>query len=85
MLNEFYAFLDIEPIPGGDDVDWWVDGDNEFYWIYFNHVRSMVDDGLSGEIECYIIDVEQPGSPAAGLSLKRKKHNLCYGKEVNAS
>ena len=78
MLNEFYAFLDIEPIPGGDDVGWWVDGDNEFYWIDFNHVRSMVDDGLSGEIECYIIDVEQPGSPAAGLSLKRKKHNLCY-------
>lgn len=63
MLNEFYAFLDIEPIPGGDDIGWWVDGDNEFYWIDFNHIRSMVDDGLSGEIECYIIDADPPGAP----------------------
>lgn len=62
-LNEFYAFLDIDQVPGGDEIGWWVDYDNEFYWIDFNHVMSMVDDGLSGEIECYIIDVEQPGSP----------------------
>lgn len=61
-LNEFYSFLDIDLVPGGDDIGWWVDPENEFYWIDFNHVLSMVDDGLNGEIECYIIDVEQPGS-----------------------
>ena len=30
------------------------------YWVDFNHSKAMVDDGLNGEIECYIIDVDFP-------------------------
>ena len=30
------------------------------YWVDFNHSKAMVDDGLNGEIECYIIDTDFP-------------------------
>lgn len=58
-LNEFYDFLGISHVHGGDDIGWWVDPDNEFYWINFNHIRAVLEDNL----ECYIIEVEEPGSP----------------------
>lgn len=57
-LNGFYTFLGIEKIPEGDAVGWMVsDG---LYWVDFNHSKAMVDDGLNGEIECYIIDTDLP-------------------------
>ena len=57
-LNDFYTFLGIEKIPEGDAIGWMVsDG---LYWVDFNHSKAMVDDGLNGEIECYIIDVDFP-------------------------
>ena len=57
-LNDFYTFLGIEKIPEGDTIGWMVsDG---LYWVDFNHSKAMVDDGLNGEIECYIIDVDFP-------------------------
>lgn len=59
-LNEFYELLGIEKIHGGDDIGWWVDPECEFYWIDFNHSRAMIDDGLSGEVECYIIETSEP-------------------------
>lgn len=55
-LNEFYGFLGIEPVPDGDDIGWWVDGECEFYWIDFNHIRALLEDGL----ECYIIEANEP-------------------------
>lgn len=57
-LNEFYRFLGIECVPEGDEIGWMVsDG---LYWVDFNHNRTMVDDGLNGEVECYIIDAPFP-------------------------
>lgn len=55
-LNMFYEFLGIEPKQDFAGLGWWVD--DELYWIDFNHSRAMVDDGLSGEVECYIIDMD---------------------------
>ena len=55
-VNMFYEFLGIEPQQDFAGLGWWVN--DEMYWIDFNHSKAMVDDGLSGEIECYIIDME---------------------------
>jgi len=61
-LNEFYKFLGIKGIPAGDAVGW-NSCNGDIYWIDFNHSLAMVDDGLNGEVECYIIDmVFQPDS-----------------------
>lgn len=54
-LNMFYEFLGIEPRQDLAGLGWWVS--DELYWVDFNHSKAMVDDGLTGEIECYIIDM----------------------------
>lgn len=43
-LNEFYDFLGIKPIDGGDSIGWSC-GEN-MYWIDFNHRKVTLDDGL---------------------------------------
>ena len=55
-LNQFYEFLGIEPKKELSEFGWWVD--DELYWIDFSHTRAMVDDGLSGEVECWIIEMD---------------------------
>lgn len=51
-INDFYEFLGIAPIEGGDDAGWfWEDG---ITWIDFNHHKTVLDDGL----EVYVIDLE---------------------------
>lgn len=50
-VNEFYEFLGLCPIDGGDEVGWTMaDGIN---WIDFNHRKVQLDDGLS----CYVIEM----------------------------
>lgn len=57
-LNNFYKFLGISPIPEGDTIGWMVsDG---LYWVDFDHHKAAVDDGLNGEVECYILDIPFP-------------------------
>lgn len=57
-LNQFYEFLGISKVQGGDEVGWMVsDG---VYWVDFDHQKTVVDDGLNGEVECYIIDAPFP-------------------------
>lgn len=57
-LNNFYEFLGISPIPEGDTIGWMVsDG---LYWVDFDHHKAAVDDGLNGEVECYILDIPFP-------------------------
>lgn len=58
-LNEFYKFLGIDEIPLGETVGW-NSCNGDIFWIDFDHIRTMVDDGLNGEIECYIIDMVFP-------------------------
>lgn len=64
-LNEFYSFLGIDPVEGGDDIGWFID-DDEIYWIDFSHPKTEIDDGLDREpIPCWIIDpVFDPKAPA---------------------
>lgn len=63
-LNELYKFLGIDPIKGGDDIGWWVDYENEVYWVDFNHVTSYMDDGPNNpEVECLIIEFPHPPCP----------------------
>lgn len=59
-INEFYDFLGIDHIPGGDDVGWVLDpgydNDGGCAWIDFTHQKVELEDGL----ECYIIWYDFP-------------------------
>lgn len=52
LLNEFYAFLGLDPTDYGSEVGWCIT-DDEIYWIDFNHRKVIMDDGL----ECCIIEM----------------------------
>lgn len=58
-LNEFYEFLGIPRISGGELLGWSMDKSESFYgysWIDFDHTFSVTEDGL----ECYIISLRFP-------------------------
>lgn len=56
-LNEFYTFLGIDKVEGGDDIGWWVNYENEYYLVDFNHAVTYLDDGLDRpQIECLVIE-----------------------------
>ena len=51
-MNDFYNFLGIPTIPGGDELGWhWIYSD-ELAWIDFDHHKTILEDGL----EVYVID-----------------------------
>ena len=53
-VNEFYDYLGLEPIDGGDDLGWSTGMNFDYYWqswIDFGHQKVPMDDGL----ECIII------------------------------
>lgn len=53
-VNDFYDFLGLELIDGGDELRWfWCD---EIGWVDFSHRKTVLDDGL----EVYIIDIVFP-------------------------
>ena len=56
VLNELYEFLGLEPTDYGSEVGWAIE--DEFYWIDFDHRKTVLDNGL----ECYII--ETPYGPS---------------------
>ena len=48
-LNEFYEYLGLIPIDGGDDLGWSTGMNNDHYWqawIDFGHHKTIMDDGL---------------------------------------
>jgi len=59
-LNDFYEYLDIDPIDGGDLIGWSEGGNLAMYWqswVDFNHHKVVMDDGL----ECCIVSFfEEP-------------------------
>lgn len=57
-LVEFYRFLGMDTPEELKDLYWYVS--DYYYWVDFTHTKAMVDDGLSGEVECYIIEMEFP-------------------------
>ena len=50
-VNDFYNFLGIEPIDGGDYLSWFYE--DGISWIDFNHRKTVVEDGL----EVYMVDI----------------------------
>lgn len=57
-LNEFYSYLGLEPIKGGDDLGWSISMNQDYYWqtwIDFSHYKTVMDDGL----ECHVIAMFQ--------------------------
>ncbi len=50
-VNEFYDFLGLDGIDGGDDLVWFPCDD--YLWIDFNHRKTKLEDGL----HCYIIEM----------------------------
>lgn len=53
-LNEFYDFLGLVPVDGGDDLGWSVDMNLGYYcqeWIDFGHLKTTMGDDL----ECITI------------------------------
>lgn len=45
-VNDFYDFLGISHIDGGDAEIGWSSYDSDILWIDFNHIKSTTDDGL---------------------------------------
>lgn len=61
-LNEFYEFLGLDPIKGGDTIGWSTGAGEEFYgyqWVDFNHEMFKLDDGLTA------FTITMPFSPTA--------------------
>ena len=44
-LNTFYEFLGLAPTDDGDTLGWYLDDD--IYWIDFDHIKSIAEDGTS--------------------------------------
>lgn len=51
-VNDFYEFLGIEPISGGDEIGWNIS--SGLSWIDFDHYKTVLDDGL----EVCVIDMD---------------------------
>lgn len=49
-VNDFYDYLGLEKIDGGDLIGW--DIDEDLYWIDFSHSTTVLDDGM----EIFVID-----------------------------
>lgn len=54
-LNNFYDFLGLAHIDGGDDIGWCV-YEGELYWVDFNHRVTTLDDGMEVVHLCYDFD-----------------------------
>lgn len=63
-LNEFYKYLGLDPVKDGDEIGWWVDPNDEIYWVEFNHAVTFIDDGPDRpQIECLIVEFPNPPTP----------------------
>lgn len=60
MLNEFYDYLELDHIDGGDELGWTTESNFEGYWqvwLDFGHSKITMDDGR----ECTVITMwEEP-------------------------
>ena len=59
LLNDFYEYLGLIPIEGGDDLGWSADMNAEYYWqswIDFLHHEVVMDDGLEVTIITMVIE-----------------------------
>ena len=64
-INEFYTFLGLDPINGGDDIGWSYEYMTDGYmWLDFDISKTKVEDSEMFEdgLECYILDYFEPVS-----------------------
>lgn len=54
-LNDFYLFLGIDKIDGGDDIGW-ADYNGEIGWIDFDNIVSRLDDGREYIMICMVYE-----------------------------
>lgn len=62
-LNDFYGYLGLIPIDGGDELGWNADMNAEYYWqswVDFGHLKTVMDDGLE------VIHITMFGEPTVG-------------------
>ena len=62
-LNDFYEYLGLIPIDGGDELGWNADMNAEYYWqswVDFGHLKTVMDDGLE------VIHITMFGEPTLG-------------------
>lgn len=52
-LNDFYEFLGLEPVTGGDEIGWCVC--DSYYVMEFDHYRAQLEDAPDG-LEALVID-----------------------------
>lgn len=63
-LNDLYNYLGLEPVKDGDDIGWWVDDNDEIYWVDFDHSVTFIDDGPDRpQVECLLIEFAKPPAP----------------------
>ena len=63
-LNDLYNYLELEPVKDGDDIGWWVDDNDEIYWVDFDHSVTFIDDGPDRpQVECLLIEFAKPPAP----------------------
>lgn len=58
-LNDFYEYLGMIPVEGGEDLGWSADRNSEYYWqswIDFVHHKTVLDDGLEVTIITMLIE-----------------------------
>lgn len=60
-LKVFYDFLGLSTPDDMANLSWYVS--DYYYWIDFAHTKAMVDDGLNGEVECWVIEMPFPPTP----------------------
>jgi len=60
-INRFYEFLGLSPIPGGDQIGWDV-GEQEIYWVDFDHSIITLDDGFEYCVIDFVFDPIPLGS-----------------------
>lgn len=56
--NEYYSFLGIDKVIGGDEVGWdcsWVIEGCEQMWLDFDNKMAKIDDGTPNGMECCIV------------------------------
>ena len=61
-INDWYRFMDLEPLEHGDNVGWTTYANSDAYWqtwVDFHHENTVMDDGL----ECVIISFNQDPYP----------------------
>jgi hypothetical protein len=52
-VNEFYEFLGIKGVDGGEEIGWNIEDlfEDEIAWLDFKNHKTVLDDGLV----CYIV------------------------------